>query len=157
MTNIHEIGHIEAEASEHSSGTGGNTVAGSLQSRLETLDFKGSGQNHIRLSAADPENIKALSFGLTYSCALADTVIFDKTDTLTAARMKVSRISTASRDYGLLETGLPDSLHLMLEDSRRNALKYLITEEQEDEQHATGDSSAESKDIDSDNSESSQQ
>lgn len=155
---VGENNHIEPDSSEQSSGTGGNTAGSSLNSQYLGVDLVGSSEKSFKLSEPNPEGIKSLSFGLPYSCALSDTVIFDKTDTLTAARMKVSRISTTLRDYGFLEEGAPDLLQQMLEDSRRNALKYLLTEEEDEEENRALDSDQESKSEDSqEGSESSQQ
>lgn len=155
---VGENNHIEPDSSEQSSGTGGNTAGSSLNSQSLGVDLVGSSEKSFKLSEPNPEGIKSLSFGLPYSCALSDTVIFDKTDTLTAARMKVSRISTTLRDYGFLEEGAPDLLQQMLEDSRRNALKYLLTEEEDEEENRALDSDQESKSEDSqEGSESSQQ
>lgn len=148
---------VEGEYSENSSGTGGNTAAGSLNSQNIVGDGSWNKEKGFELTQANPDRMKSLSFGLPYSCALSDTVIFDKTDTLTAARLKISRISTANRDYSLLEDGSPDTLELMLEDSRRNALKYLLSEEDEEEEHESGFGSDESSRSHDDGSESSQQ
>ena len=148
----------EPDHSENSSGTGGATATGSLNSQTVGGEVLGAKDKGFDLSHPSSDRMKALSFGLPYSCALSDTVIFDKTDTLTAARLKVSRISTANRDYSLLEDGSPDTLELMLEDSRRNALKYLLTEEEEEEVNDSDlDSGNTSKSNDDDGSESSQQ
>src|SRR3990167_1344276 len=85
---VGENNHIEPDSSEQSSGTGGNTAGSSLNSQYLGVDLVGSSEKSFKLSEPNPEGIKSLSFGLPYSCALSDTVIFDKTDTLTAARMK---------------------------------------------------------------------
>ena len=97
----------------------------------QTTDRKlQTSSSNMQLGHRRKRMLKILNLDLVMNMASADFVIFDKTDTLTQGDMRVCRLATVHRDYGFVSS--EEVFDKMLEDSRRNQSKYLMSDSDEE-------------------------
>ena len=82
------------------------------------------------ISLKDVPNISMMNFDLVLTASGVDHVVFDKTDTLTQGVMRIGKLTSRHRDYTFQVSD--EQLKGMLEESKRNYVKYTISDSEDD-------------------------